>query len=239
MGLQNLVGFNGAITGVGTGIKFRTGDGSTNNTSWFTIQNPSGTAAFVVAQNAAFGTTGRVGVGNLTPNSSTDMISVFTVRNDLATTLPTVIIKNIASQTADALQVQNSSGTVLANVTAAGNVGDRHQRPHLPPPQLRQCGRDDILYRRSAQCVRYLINGVGEQGRDGYRKHWSLDGHQRHQHRPRRQRYGRHHQLCRDVQRGECRDSDDEPRFSCRHMEYAFTGDKYGVRSGRCSGGSL
>ena len=59
---------------------------------------------------------GRVGIGNTSPGAQLQV-------NATAATTIGAIIRGAASQTADLLQIQNSAGTSLVNVTAGGNVG--------------------------------------------------------------------------------------------------------------------
>jgi hypothetical protein len=62
---------------------------------------------------------GRVGIGD----GQTTPPSVFHVKNSVGTNTPTVVLTAIASQTAAAIEVRDSTGTVLSTFDSAGKLG--------------------------------------------------------------------------------------------------------------------
>jgi hypothetical protein len=84
----------------------------------------SQTAAIIAAQIAAgttrfqVGATGRVSIGS----PATEFGSAFLSVSSVFTTNPAIVIRGVASQTANLTEWQNSSGTVLASVIAGGSL---------------------------------------------------------------------------------------------------------------------
>ena len=73
---------------------------STNSTSAFQVQNSLGTTVLNVDT-----VNNRVGIGTTSPNSALDVVGS-------SSTTPTQIIQGASSQSADLLDLENSSGTI-------------------------------------------------------------------------------------------------------------------------------
>ncbi len=87
--------------------------------------------AFTPTARLSIGATGNVGIGTTTLGTSTRLnINDASTLNNLATveintnaaTNKGLVVQGFASQSADLLQAQDSSGTILASITSAGNL---------------------------------------------------------------------------------------------------------------------
>ncbi len=95
---------------------------NTNSTTAFQVQNAAASSIFDVDS-----TNGRVGIGTNTPANQLSINNLSTADSlaqvaisTKATTNKGLVIQGMNSQTADLFQTQNSSGTVLVGISAAG-----------------------------------------------------------------------------------------------------------------------
>lgn len=112
------------FTGTHTGINFSLGvnsiaGGGTGSSSFTVCSVPYSNGTILTQDNSKFcwlDSEPGLGIGTTSPGANLQIS---------ATAIGTKeeIIKEIASQTADPLEIQNSSGTPIVNVSAAGNMG--------------------------------------------------------------------------------------------------------------------
>lgn len=95
---------------------------NSNMNAGFAALNGTGARALSVAQHNGYGISGRVGVGDISSNA-TGYAGALTVQNSYGASIPTLVIRNQASQTADSLQIRSSSDVSLVVISGAGNVG--------------------------------------------------------------------------------------------------------------------